>query len=485
MRERGRHGELQPAAPGYREIVRVHELRHKLSGALGEHAPTVVLLAAVLALDQADKGAVGALAPSIEHDFHVTHFDIGLLAGAFSVLAAAATIPIGVATDRLRRVSLLLGSVLLWAVAMAIGGFAFSFVMLFVSRMFLGVVTATAGPTTVSLTGDLYPRRDRARILGFIQTGEMLGIGAGFLLVGAIVSWASWRWVFWILALLALGVAFALRRLPEPPRVAEGANPQGRDDVVVHAIKAQHVEPDAETVLDEDPTDMSLPSAMHEVVKVKTNVIVIVASAIGYFFFAGLRVFAVLFAVKQYGITNARASLLLPVVGIGAVAGLIVGGRTADRLLRRGVLSGRLIVAIVGFVLATVALVPALLVHSVLFALPLLTLGAAGLAAPNPPLDAVRLDVMHPALWGRAESVRTVARTAAEAVAPILFGFLADHIAGGGHEGLQLTMLIMLPALLANGLVLIFATRTYPHDVASVVESIANTRDLREASETR
>jgi MFS family permease len=272
-------------------------------------------------------------------------------------------------------------------------------------------------------------------------------------------------------------VAFGLKGLPEPKRVAEAGEQRTRDDPVVRAVEEQHVTPDDSTVLYDDPAGMPLPAAMHEVVKVKTNVIVIVASAIGYFFFAGLRVFAVLFAVKQYAIGNATASLLLPVVGAGAIAGLLVGGRTADMLLRRGVLSGRLIVAVVGFVVATVALLPAILVHSVFVALPLLTIGAAGLAAPNPPLDAVRLDVMHPALWGRAESVRTFARTAAEAVAPILFGFLADNLAGGGHRGLQLTMLIMLPALLANGLVLIFATRTYPHDVASAIESVEQTRD--------
>jgi MFS family permease len=318
--------------------------------------------------------------------------------------------------------------------------------------------------------------------VGFIQTGEMFGIGAGFLLVGAVLTWLSWRWVFWLLAILAIAVAFALLRLPEPPRRGERATADERDDPIVREIEAQHVEPDEATVLHADPNTMSLPTAMHEVVVVKTNVIVIVASAIGYFFFAGLRVFAVLFAVKQYAISNSTASLLLPVVGLGAVAGLIAGGRVADMLLRRGVLNARLLVAVVGFVLAAVLLVPVLLVHSVFLALPLLTVGAAGLAAPNPSLDAVRLDVMPPALWGRAESVRTLARTGAEAAAPVLFGFLADHLAGGGHAGLQLTMLIMLPALLANGLVLALATRTYPHDVASAIESIEYTRSAARRS---
>lgn len=439
-----------------------------------------MILALVLAVDQADKGAVGALAPQLERDFHVTHFAIGLLAGAFSIVAAIATVPIGVATDKVRRVSLLFGSILLWAVAMALGGFAVSFIMLFVTRTFLGLVSATGGPTIVSMTGDLYERDERARMLGFIQTGEMVGIGAGFLIVGAVVSALSWRWVFWFLAIAGLVVAFLLARMPEPPRSARSDSDHRHDDPIVREIEKEHIQPDPATILHDDPAKMSLPSAMHEVVKVKTNVVVIAASAIGYFFFAGLRVFAVLFAVQQYSIGNATAALLLPVVGVGAIAGLLLGGRIADTLLGRGVLSARLFVAVAGFVLASVVFVPAVLTHSVWVALPLLTAGAAGLAAPNPPLDAVRLDVMHPELWGRAESVRTLARTGAEAIAPILFGLLADHLAGGGHHGLQLTMLIMLPALLANGVVLLFASHSYPRDVASALVSVEdNSSDRR------
>jgi MFS family permease len=433
-----------------------------------QNARTVALLAAVLAVDQADRGTVGALGPTLEHAFDISHFGLGLLAGAFSVVSAIATVPVGVLTDRVRRVSLLAASVILWTVAMAIGGFAVSFTMLLVSRMFLGVVTATGGPTISSLIGDMFERRERARILARVQTGEYVGIGAGFLAVGAIVAALSWRFVYWMLAAIGAVLAVALYGLPEPARGAHDASAaRGEDDPVVREVRAHEIEPNDEAIVDADPDEMSLPSAMRNVVEIRTNVVVIVASTVGYFFFAGLRLFAVLFATAQYSVSNSEAALLLPVVGIGAVAGLLVGGRIADRLAERGYVSGRIIVAIGGFVLATLAFLPALFTHSLLVALPLLTIGAAGLAAPNPPLDAVRLDVVPPGLWGRAQSVRTLTRTGAEAIGPVVLGLLADHLGGGGARGVQLTLLILVPALLGNGLLLLFAARSYPHDVAS------------------
>jgi hypothetical protein len=56
--------------------------------------------------------------------------------------------------------------------------------------------------------------------------------------------------------------------------------------------------------------------------------------------------------------------------------------------------------------------------------------GAALLSAANPPLNAAKLDIMPAGLWGRAESTRTLLRSLAQGLAPLVFGGLADLIAG-------------------------------------------------------
>jgi hypothetical protein len=57
-----------------------------------------------------------------------------------------------------------------------------------------------------------------------------------------------------------------------------------------------------------------------------------------------------------------------------------------------------------------------------------------------------------------------VVRTPAEAIAPLAFGAMADHLLGGGHSGLQLTFIVMLAPLLASAAVLLYARRTYQAD---------------------
>jgi hypothetical protein len=48
---------------------------------------------------------------------------------------------------------------------------------------------------------------------------------------------------------------------------------------------------------------------------VRSNLLLIVASSVGYFFFGGLRTFAVVFARAHYAVSQTSASALAVVVG--------------------------------------------------------------------------------------------------------------------------------------------------------------------------
>ena len=124
-------------------------------------------------------------------------------------------------------------------------------------------------------------------------------------------------------------------------------------------------------------------------------------------------------------------------------------------------------VAIGAAALTPVLFAPALFTRSASSAVPYLIVAVLVLSAQNPPLDAARLDIMPPLLWGRAESVRTFLRSLAQALAPLLFGAVSDHVFGGGRNGLQWTFVVMLIPLAGSAYLLFLARRTYPRDVAT------------------
>jgi pentalenolactone synthase len=171
--------------------------------------------------------------------------------------------------------------------------------------------------------------------------------------------------------------------------------------------------------------------AIRYVLRVRTNVVLIAASALGYCFFAAVQSFAILYVTGHYGIPESIASLLTLVVGIGGLAGVFLGGRIADRLLTRGRIRARVLVPAVSLLATSVVFAPAITTTSIALALPLLALAAALLGATNPPLDAARLDIMHSALWGRAEAVRTLLhRSRLRATAPTVNPAELEHDLG-------------------------------------------------------
>jgi MFS family permease len=448
----------------------------------------IVLLASVLAMASADAATVGASAIQLRHDLGINNTDVGLLVSVTSLVAAAATLPFGVLADRVNRTRMLGAAIVLWGAAMVWSATVPSFGHLLLARVFLGAVTAAAGPVVASLVGDWFHSSERGRIYGYIISGELVGAAIGFAVTGGIAT-LSWRAAFVILALPAFVLAWLVFHLPEParggrtpllsdrepPPVDSGDEGDARHTDAQRLAREHGIEPDPKLILSEDPRRLNIVAAARYVLSIKTNVALILASACGYYFLSGVQTFGVEFVTKQYDIVQALSTLVLLVVGAAGVVGVIAGGSLGDALLHRGYLNGRILVSAIAATLAVVLFLPAIFTQSPLTALPYISFASLALAAQNPPLDAARLDIVHPLLWGRAEAVRTFVRTIAMAFAPLLFGAVSDYVFGGGRSGLQWTFAVMLLPLAGSAFFLFKALGTYPRDVASASAAAAHT----------
>ncbi len=480
-------------------------------------AHVIVLFAGVLALSGADASTIGAAAPQLEQALHIGDARIGLLSSVALLVGALFALPGGVLVDRFKRIPLLAISVLLWSVASLVGAFAGSYEFLLLARLFLGAVNATAAPAIASLTGDYFPAAERGRVYAYILGGEIVGTATGFIISGTVASAISWRAAFVLLALPGFWLARTVwRTVPEPLRggqsrllvgmtdveeafdrsephaetgadPADGAHPD--EPGLAHQLARERgVQPDPRLILEENPRRMGIGSAVRYILRIPTNVQLIISSSLGYFFFAGLQTFVVLFIRGHYGVGQLTAELMLVLLVAGALIGTVLSGRVTDLMLRRGLLEARIWVPAICYLSAACVLVPGFIIGSLTPALWFDIAGAALLAAANPPLDAARLDIMPSGLWGRAESTRGVLRSVAQALAPLTFGGLASLVAGiapgqapigthpsgitmAGAQGLELSFLIMLVSLAAAGVVLLRSRRTYPRDVAGAAAS--------------
>lgn len=482
-------------------------------------ARVITLFGGVLALSTAQIATVGAVAPQLEQSLHIGNTRIGLLNSVALVIGALAVVPVGLLVDRFKRIPLLAASMLLWSAMTFLGAFASSYSTLLLTRLGLGAVTATAGPAIASLTGDYFPAAERSRVYGYILSGEIAGTAAGFVVSGSVASIFSWRVSFFLLGIPGLVLARSLwRTVPEPRRGGQSWLAPGTTDLdaaarghrhdqdaqsptaatapqvdpaaahqaeAFEAARQRGFEPNPELVLDHDPEEMPLAAAVRYVLRIPTNIHMIISSSLGYFFLAGLQTFAVVFIRGHYQVNEATATLVLGGLVVGALIGTLVSGPLTDLIARRGTFEARVWVPAICFLGAVVVLIPGLLSSTLGGAIWFDIAGAALISAANPPLDAARLDIMPSGLWGRAESVRTFLRSLAQAFAPLLFGVIADLVSGfspqqapiGTHAhvtittktgtGLQVSFLVMLVTLGAAGVFLLRARRTYPTDVAT------------------
>jgi MFS family permease len=477
-------------------------------------ARVIALFGAVLALQGADSATVGAVAPQLESSLHIGNTEIGLLSSVALLVGAVFTIPIGLYVDRFKRMPMLALSIVLWSVASLLSAFAGSYSSLLLTRLLLGAVTATAGPAIASLIGDYFPARERGRVWAYVLGGEIAGSALGFIVCGSVASLIDWRAAFVLLAIPGFFLARELyRTVPEPRRggqsvLTEGMvdlqeavadrrtaaaaagdedEPAAPDEVAHDEVRRRGVKPDPKRILREDARSLGLVASVRYILAVPTNVLMIISSALGYFFFAGLSTFALLFVRGHYHASQAEATLVLGLLVTGALIGTLVSGRVTDALVNRGMLEARIWIPALCYLGAAALLIPGLVSTSLTPAVWFDVGGAALLSAANPPLDAARLDIMPSGLWGRAESTRTVLRSLAQAISPLVFGGLADLIAGiapeqapigthpvispGSARGLQISFLVLLVTLAAAGVILLRARVTYPRDIATAAAS--------------
>jgi MFS family permease len=413
----------------------------------------LLLLTGVLAVDQADRYLLSAVFPLLKDEFDLSDTRLGTLSAAFLLVATLGAVPFGVLVDRTTRTKVAAWGAALWSLAMVWTGLATSYVGLFVARMGLGVAESSYTPASFSLLADYYPVDKRSRVLGIYQVGAVIGF-VGLPLGGLVASHWGWRAAFHLYAVPGFLLAVLLWRLPEPRR--------GVTDRVHQGLPA-HGQPSAFSV-------MPAREAFLHVLRIRSFTVSLLANACAVFFTSGLGIWATTFLVRYHGMSLARATASTSLLAVGAIVGMLWGGRLSDRLVARGRVAGRVEVAAAAQVAGVVLLVPAFAVGSTPVMLVLFAVGAVTLTMPNGPLAALRADVVHPDLRGRAASVAALLSTGAAAGSPLAIGLLSDAF------GLRSALLLLLPAMGLGGLVLAwFGRAASARDVTRMRQDLAGT----------
>jgi predicted MFS family arabinose efflux permease len=175
----------------------------------------LALLVAIYTVNFLDRQVVTLLIEPIKQELKLDDFQVGAMGGLwFALLYTILGIPIARIADKGDRPTILTISLAVWSSFTLLGGAAWNFTVLAISRMGVGIGEAGCTPTAHSLIADYFPKQSRARAMSIYAMGISIGSLLGMALGGIIAGSYGWRVAFYVAGapglFLAVLTAFTL-----------------------------------------------------------------------------------------------------------------------------------------------------------------------------------------------------------------------------------------------------------------------------------
>jgi MFS family permease len=282
-----------------------------------------------------DRQILTLLVAPIRRDLQISDTEMSLLLGlSFALFYTVLGLPIARLADRASRRGIIAVGVAVWSVMTAACGAARNYAQLLLARIGVGVGEAALSPPAYSLIAGYFPRERLGTAISVYSMGIYLGVGLAQLIGGAVVAvvgadrnWLvplvgevrPWQVVFFVVGLPGLLIALLMLTVREPPRKA----PVGPKGIPLGEVLG-HFRAHAATF------------GSHHV-----------GAALIALCNYGMGSWLPTFFVRTYGWTVSEAGYLLGVANLTfGIAGVVLAGRLADAMQRRGVTDAKLRVAL-------------------------------------------------------------------------------------------------------------------------------------------
>jgi MFS transporter, Spinster family, sphingosine-1-phosphate transporter len=373
--------------------------------------------------------------------------------------------------DRFRRTWLLGLGVGVWSLATIGSGLAGSYGHMAFARSVLGIGEATYGVIAPTILLDLFAREQRARLMSAYYLAMPIGSALGISLGSIIASKLNWHLAFFLVGAPGLAAALLAFALPEPVRGAS-------EGVDTERLKAA----ERASARREDYLGLMVNSSY---------LYSVLGMAAYTFAIGGMLVWIPNYLFSTRGFDQARAGTILGVVTLGAaVLGMSAGGWIADRLARTKPQALFLVPAVamfgsIPFVLAGLFTHAEPVIFAAIFAAEALMFVNTGpcnaiianVVQPNLRAAAYAIaifgvhflgDIWSPSLIGKVSDLfgddKTMDGTFGRALHAI--GVVPTQVAGMPPENIVAGLLVVVPALVLSGILLLAGARYLPREMA-------------------
>jgi MFS family permease len=393
-----------------------------------------ILLFLLYMFDYIDRTVIVSLFPFLKKDWGLTDTQCGFLVSAIYWSILIFTVPVAILIDRWSRKKCIGLMALMWSMATLMCAFTRNFSQLFAARAAIGIGEAGYAPGGTAMISTMFPRQNRAKMLGIWNASIPLGSALGIVIGGYIAEHIGWRHAFGIVALPGMLVALLFFYV--------------KDYQTVELV--QTIENDAGT----SRVKLQLNDIVHHFLQNKTLLFNNFAFATNTFVTTSLLSWLPTYYHRMENLPMDRAATKGGVVMALALVGAPLGGYLTDLWLKKRK-NARLLFPALSSLITTIALLTAFVFmrDGMQYAVLLLT-GIAAVAFV-PGAVAVTQDVVHPGLRAISLSLCVVVQhILGSALGPPFVGAMSDAY------GLE-TALKFLPMFTFLASVLFFVASFY------------------------
>lgn len=177
--------------------------------------PDLALLVVVVGvlITAVDTTIVVLALPEIQRTFHIGLSSvIWVIIGYLFVITLVST-QVGRLGDMFGRVLMYEAGFVVFVIGSLACALAWNELSLILFRLLQGVGGAFIAANSGAVIADTFPPETRGRAYGFNAIGFNTGAVLGVVLGGAIVTYVSWRWIFWINVPIGIGAVIVARRV--------------------------------------------------------------------------------------------------------------------------------------------------------------------------------------------------------------------------------------------------------------------------------
>jgi MFS transporter, DHA2 family, multidrug resistance protein len=163
-----------------------------------------------------DATVLSVALPTLARALHATEADLEWFSSGYLMLVAAAVLPAGLIGDRFGRKKLLVGCLAVFGAGSALCAGSTGPGVFLIARLLMGVAASGVTVMAMSALTVLFSEADRPKAVGIYEAANFLGLPAGPLLGGWMLSRLWWGWVFLVnVPVVVVGLIAALVLIPE------------------------------------------------------------------------------------------------------------------------------------------------------------------------------------------------------------------------------------------------------------------------------